>query len=416
MTVLVFVMPLLVQAGQVYTWTNSDEDFMFHEPNNWNPAWINKVGGDTTSGSDLRVTATGLIIESPPVGDPDHVVAGYLRNASSDNSIAEITHRSGDSEFFQVKVSYEDGAVGTLNVEGGHMSILNYLTVASSGTTSTAYINITGGTLEADRMTVAEKQAVGTVTVGGTGTLIINNLISLAKGDGKDMGLTMAAYKSASEVPTEIIPCSPPGPTSGSSTGWATFVVDGSQATITVPRVTVGPRSKLVFNLDGANGVGTGIQLSRANGGSGMCWFMVDDDPNATQLEVNFKDKPAEGTYTLITAPSGGDIVDNSDSCGVGGKLLSDDQVAQGWSYSIVTVGSNKELQVTFTKPTSCAAAIAAGFQLDGDISGDCKVDLLDFGLFTQYGDMSNPDFMKIATDWLLCNDPTMTECDWYWE
>lgn len=70
-------------------------------------------------------------------------------------------------------------------------------------------------------------------------------------------------------------------------------------------------------------------------------------------------------------------------------------------TYVLRLTASDEDLthsdQVTIEAPT-CASAIGAGFQLSGDLDGDCDVDLADLAI--------------LSIDWMTCNDPQNLSCD----
>jgi hypothetical protein len=96
----------------------------------------------------------------------------------------------------------------------------------------------------------------------------------------------------------------------------------------------------------------------------------VFDDPSSPVTQVSF---PAFGVYELsLTAQN---------------------------SYQTVT----DTIRIEVISPT-CADVIAEGKLMPGDVSGpdgtpDCRIDLF--------------DFVKMAQDWLRCNDPRAVECEY---
>ena len=70
-------------------------------------------------------------------------------------------------------------------------------------------------------------------------------------------------------------------------------------------------------------------------------------------------------------------------------------------TYVLLLTASDEDLthydKVTIQAPT-CETSKQAGFQMPGDLDGDCDVDLADLAI--------------LAADWATCNDPQNLTCD----
>jgi T5SS/PEP-CTERM-associated repeat protein len=182
--------------------------------------------------------------------------------------------------------------------------VVEYATI---GNENDGAMNISGGTFNADRMTIAQE-------AGSTGHLTVSGgSFSLAD------KLDISRY------------------------GSATVTIQGSGATFQCDRMDLDENGVLEVILDGSNGIGSGIEVS------GDVALM-----SGAELDLSFLGTVADGTYTLIT--SGGIIDDQT-----GGNLLSSASVAEGWTYDIVTTEGMTELQATIPEPATISLLIAGG-------------------------------------------------------
>lgn len=108
--------------------------------------------------------------------------------------------------------------------------------------------------------------------------------------------------------------------------------------------------------------------------------------------------------WTVVSKPAGATVVFDPDD---NGNLEQSDAInptvtidATG-TYVLRLTADDEDLthfdQVTIQAP-SCESIKQAGFQLPGDIDGDCDVDLADFA--------------ALVADWAGCNDPQVLTCD----
>jgi hypothetical protein len=151
--------------------------------------------------------------------------------------------------------------------------------------------------------------------------------------------------------------------------------ITGYNTDIQIGGMATAQGSTTTFGFDGGAAVGAGI-LS-----SGPVWLNG-------KIEITFTGARVDGTYTIIRSETS---IDDKTS----GNLID----TPFCSYEIVDGPVYKELRVTVTTPQNCQELISAGGKLSGDINGDCKVNFADFA--------------KMAEQWLWCNDPLSSGCDW---
>lgn len=223
-------------------------------------------------------------------------------------------------------------ANGALTVSSGSLTATSSAIIGSSGNGSLA---IHGGTFSAGNLIAA-------LNAGSSADILIDNnavvRIDGIAGLGANAGLTLSGHQTSIEFGT----------------------------------LTTAPGSEINFVLDGALGVGNGLDV---NG----------DVVLAGSIQLAFVGGvKADGTFTLLR--SSGTITDKT-----GGNLIRT-MPGSAVSYAIETEGTEQVLKVTLYSPATCEEVINAGLGYSADINQDCKVNMLDFA--------------EMASQWLACNDP----------
>lgn len=172
-----------------YYWTNGNADNDFSSLANWNTkadgsgSVATDFSGDTLninkSGTDMSLLCSDLST------DPKSVVVG-----SADDTTGELLVSGGINKLgagCSLRVALK-GATGIFTMAGGQLSVLDGYTTFADGSTSllgsTATANISGGTLNADRITIAQYAGdTGTLNMtGGTINVFLGDLTPTATG------------------------------------------------------------------------------------------------------------------------------------------------------------------------------------------------------------------------------------------
>ncbi len=311
----------LFAAGQIsattYYWNNSQSDNDFANFNNWDDgaSGVPTVFTSTDileinlNGADKSIASSAATVSQIQVGrlTGSDGELDILAGADLTTSLAYMGRGGNDT----------GGTSGTINMSGGSVQMSTYTTTGYHGSTGT--LNISGGTWHADRMTNGNTlNSYGYVNLSGTGSMIFDNYV-----------------------------------TSGSG-GNFYFKMEGSNASFSADRLTIKADSVSImfdFVLDGANGVGTGMQFTNN--------IYI---PDVAKFNVSFLGAAAPGTYTLMTSQLGAFTVEDFSN-----DLLTDDAVNAGWTYAVVEDGGMQKLQVTL-----------AGSYHPGDANGDGIVNLAD--------------------------------------
>jgi hypothetical protein len=262
-----------------------------------------------------------------------------------------------------------------MTMTDGYMNI-NRLVIAnfgasSSGRAAVGSATFTGGRADIySRICIAQNAgAAGTLTIGGTADV---NLSDESRGtDWMNPGTSVGIM--AGFVP------SIPDANYGSSFiagGDATFALEGSNATVRTPYLTVGGKvyvpadnvwrnsgpARFVVKLDGVHGVGKGIHAYH------KVW--LNDGPAAnTGVVPSFLDEACVGIYNIIKC-DGEIIVDETTT----GNLMLN---SPGWSYTVVDAGEQQRFKLLYCDKGDnsclvdlrCFAAFAAQW-VDGNADG----------------------------------------------
>ncbi|MCC6682995.1 MAG: PEP-CTERM sorting domain-containing protein [Phycisphaeraceae bacterium] len=302
-----------VMGQTVYVWTNNAADNDFTNLNNW-------YQEGTTTLPTVPFTATdNLLVEKD--GTDKAVLSSatlgrWLRAGWYPGTIGLIEVVSGGQADLSnsIYLGYDATAVGTLNIMGGVVNAnSSYTTIGGLGQAS---LTISSGSLSTNRMNMGhEASGSGVLEVSGTGSLYIDNYLS---GNLGDSTVRLIGSTASFQINDDL-----------------TADAQGTNL--------------FEFQLDGANGVGTGIVVTN----------VIDLAANA-QVDVSFLGASVNGTYTLMSTT--GTFTDNT-----GGSLLTAASVTAGWSYAIVDDAGTKKLQVT----------LGSGYH-PGDANGDGLVNLSD--------------------------------------
>lgn len=299
--------PVTPAPAATYVWTNNGGDNAFTNTANWyEDGTVNNPPGAFTTDDNLLVELAGAdraILNA--ASDGRWLRAGWNAGAQGEIDVVDGAVANMSNSIY---LGFDATAAGTLTISGGSLVTSGYITLANNGQ---ATMTMTGGTFQADRMTLGS-------AASGSGVLNISG----------DSSFTLDNYLQ-------------------SNGGSMTIGLSGSDATVQINNnlfaKDISVSNQFNFLLDGANGVGTGIQVTNAI-----------ELAAGTQVDVSFLGPVVDGTYTLMTA--GGAFTDNT-----GGNLLSPTSLAAGWTYQIVATGAGNELQVTVPEPASVALLSVGG-------------------------------------------------------
>ncbi|AQQ71151.1 hypothetical protein SMSP2_01516 [Limihaloglobus sulfuriphilus] len=250
-------------------------------------------------------TGTG---ETNVSGSGQFTLSGY---ATFGNNAGNGTLNASGGSFTANRMNVglgDAGSVGEINVSGTGQVIID--TYSTFGNTGQGFLNVSGGSFSADRMTLGQNGGFGQVTVSGTGSFELADYLT-------------------------------------SNTGDLLFRLEGSQASVAMGgniRSSSDFGSYIFeFALDGANGVGDGIFAQTG--------ITLNE---GVKIDLEFIGAAVDGTYTIMSTP---DVFNDFTTSG----LLSDDSVAAGWTYDIVTGDTLTELQVTIPEPATMLLLLGGG-------------------------------------------------------
>jgi hypothetical protein len=354
-----FVLLMLLGAtsmsfgANIYWKSNSSGSDDFTLVSNWSATYTSasdsmRVGGPVATypyGANLAKLTTAWGAADSTANDALYV-GGYLYEGNFELACGTNTAYFRSVIVGDTKVSATEGD-STMTITSGTItrgpvgSDTGYMTVGRNNTTGitdparagVGYLNINGGTVAMDRITVGELRAGE--TYAGTGHIVLQNngVIDL---------LCEKVFDPVSYIGLKI------------NNGDFTWVDNGA-STVRTGSLSLGKDggvASLIFqssdNVIGQDGKGI-IVFDNDLGADGMAIFSATATIDVTGL--------ADSTswVTLITAKNGFTFADTT--------ILSDASVAEGWVYRTINVADGVALQVAIPEPATITL-LAAGLGL----------------------------------------------------